>query len=354
MAPGGQYIRAAWRRSFMRAVFAVLALLNLYAADNAAGDAGFAASRALARQYLQENNTAAALPWLEKAWAADPANYDNAYDLALARLQTKDLAGARRLTEDLLARQNRGELHNLLGDIEEASGDFDAAAREYETAARMDPSEKNLFDLGTDLLRHNASQQALTVFRYAAPLSPNSARIQIGLGIALYSAGQFSEAVQALCHAVDMDPGDTRALGFLGGMYDVAPELSAEVDRRLARFADLYPQNAAANYYYALSLRRRTLSAGLGGNEQKVETLLRKAVTLDPTFVDGHVQLALLYVDEQKTAPAIREFETAVRLKPELKSAHYHLSRLYQQQGRTDLARRELAFYESLRKQESR
>ncbi len=308
----------------------------------------FSANRRIAQFYLRENKVAESLPWLEKAHVADPANYDNCYDLALARFETKDISGARQLVEGLLKTQDRSELHNLLGDIEEASGNFDTAARQYEVAARMDPSEKNLFDLGDDLLRHRAYEQALTVFRYAAPLFPKSPRIQIGLGIALYSMSQYPAAVEALCHAVDLDPGDSRALSFLGGMYDVAPELSDEVTRRLARFAKLYPRNAAANYYYALSLRRRNLTPGLGGNEKTVEALLRTAVTLDPKFADGHFQLGLLYADEERTAEATRELETAARLNPRLKSAHYRLSQLYAQQGKTDLARRELEVYKSL------
>ena len=344
----------------MRIAVVVLAALCSYAGQTGEDEAAllraagehpetFAANRRVAQFYLGRNELTKALPWLEKAELADPANYDNGYDLALARLETRDLVGARRVIEKLMARADRGELHNLLGDVEEASGNFDAAGRQYEAAARMDPSEKNLFDLGTDLLRHHALPQALVVFRYAAPLFPSSTRIQVGFGIALYSEGLYKEAIEVLCRAVDLDPKDTKALSFLGGMYDVAPELTDEVTRRLARFADLYPDNAAANYYYALSLRARTLTPGVGGSRDKVETLLRKAVALDPKFADAHYQLGLLYADEEQTGPAVRELEAAARLRPDLKNAHYRLFRLYSREGRTDLARKELDLYKSLK-----
>ena len=93
------------------------------------------------------------------------------------------------------------------------------------------------------------------------------------------------------------------------------------------------------------------MGPGLGGNEAKVETLLRKAVTLDPKFADAHYQLGLLYADEEKVEPAIRELEAAVRLRPGLKNAHYRLSRLYALQGRTDLARKELEVFKSLKEE---
>jgi tetratricopeptide (TPR) repeat protein len=308
----------------------------------------FAANRRLAEYYLSRKHLSAALPFLENARRIEPGDYSNGYDLALARLETGNPDASRKLIEEMLSRQDRGELHNLLGDVEEAAGHIDLAAKEYETAARMDPSEKNLFDLGTDLLRHRAYPPALTAFQYAAQKYPQSARIQVGFGIALYSSGKYAEAVETLCRAVDLDPEDTRALDFLGGMYDVSPELAGEVTKRLAHFAELYPNNASANYYYALSLRKRNLTPGLGDSQAKVEALLKKAVALRPDFADAHYQLGLLYTDQHRISDAVRELEEAIRLRPDLKSAHYRLAQLYEDQGKAQLARREFEAFRVL------
>jgi len=343
----------------MRGFWVIAAPVLLCAAEVSSGEAAlrrqaaehpesFAANRHLAEYYIRHNQVSAAIPWLEKAGRINPADYDNGYDLALARLETKQLDEARKLLQEMLSRQDRSELHNLLGEVEEAGGKVDEAEKQYETAARQDPSEKNLFDLGTDLLHHRAYPPALTVFRYAAGKYPQAARIQVGLGVALYSSGQYAEAVETLCKAVDLDPGDTKALDFLGGMYDVSPELAREVAKRLAHFAELYPNNASANYYYALSLRKRNLTPGLNDSDGKVERLLKKAVALRPGFADAHFQLGLLYSDKRQTASAVREFEEAIRLNPDLKAAHYRLAQLYAEQGKADLSRREFQAFRSL------
>ena len=309
----------------------------------------FIANRHVAEYLIHLNRIAEALPWLEKAARIDPADYNNGYDLALARLETKDLNGARDLIQQMLSRQDRSELHNLLGDVEEAAGRVDEAGKQYELAARMDPSEKNLFDLGTDLLRHHAYQPALTVFQFAGGKYPQIARIQVGLGVALYSSGKYTDAVEVLCRAVDLDPSDTKALDFLGGMYDVSPELADEVTKRLARFVELYPNNPTANYYYALSLRKRNVTPGSPASQQRAESLLKKSLALRTDYAAAHFQLGLLYSDEDRYAEAIRELEEAVRLSPELKSAHYRLAQLYAHEGETDRSRQELQVFKSLK-----
>ena len=279
-----------------------------------------------------------------------PANYDDAYNLALKYLEAGATEKSRQVIQALLQRQDKAELHNLLGDIEEHEGHVQQSAEQYETAARMDPSENNLFDLANELLLHRGFQPALKVLVYATQKYPQSAKLRVGLGVAYYSLGQYDQALDALCQAVDLDPKDTRALDFLGKMYNIAPEKADEVTRRLARFAREYPNNAAANYYYALSLRGRTAQGHSPDAGRQAGDLLRKAIKLKPDWAEAHYQLGLLYEDQALSNDAIHEYQTAVRLQPSLATPHYRLAQLYRKKGQQQLAQSEFHVFEALKK----
>jgi tetratricopeptide (TPR) repeat protein len=307
----------------------------------------FQANHLAGEFYLKNNNLPAAIPFLEIAWKLDPSNDTNGYDLALAYLQMGARPKCRSVLTALLKHTDTADIHNLLGDLEEAEAHTDEAARQYEIAARMDPTEKNLFDLGSDLLKHSGFEPALKVFDYGIRQYPRSAKLRVGLGIAYYSLGQYDHAVETLCQAVDQDPQDTQALDFLGKMYNVSPHYANEVAQRMATFARNYPNNPAANYYYALSLRDRTNGAA----NQKAEALLVKAVKLNFQMTDAHYQLGLLYEDGQDVPKAIREYEIVTRQQANFTQAHYRLARLYMKTGKADLAAREFSVLKNLKKE---
>lgn len=296
----------------------------------------FDANRLAGEYYLNQKNYSAAIPYLEAASRLDTANYTNSYDLALAYLLAGSAEKSRQLIATMIKRQDKAELHNLLGDVEESEGRIDAAARQYETAARLDPTEKNTFDLGTDLLHHGGFEPALKVFQFAAARYPQSARLRVGLGVAYYSLGRYDEAVQTLCEAVDLDPRDTKALDFLGKMYDISPKYASAISERLARFAALYPASSAANYYYGASLRKSP-----GENVREAEKYLEKAVAIKPDFADAHYELGLLYEGQKRDAEAIHQYELAAKFQPSLAKAHYRLARLYRKDGHNELANKE-------------
>jgi Flp pilus assembly protein TadD len=243
--------------------------------------------------YVHSGKVAEAARSLAQAQRIDPSSYDNGYDLSLAYVLIGRLADARQLVQDLLKKKNTAELHNLLGEIEEKDGKFVEAANEYEIAAHMDPSEANLFDWGSELLIHRTLGPAIEVFQHATERYPKSPRLIIGLGMALYSRGNYDEAVKALLHGADLDPSDPSCYLFLSKAYDSSPGQADEVIQRFRRFAELQPQNARALYYYAMSLWKGKRAQDPGLDLQQIEGLLKKSIALDDKLAEAHLQLCL-------------------------------------------------------------
>ena len=309
----------------------------------------FDARHMLAAFYLQEGKVRAALPHLRRAESLDPARYEVGYDLARALLETGQLDEARAQVTRWLARKDVGELHNLLGDVEQRAGKHTAAAEEYQRAAHMDPSEEHLFDWGDSLLQLRASGPATEVFRAAIPRHPRSARLRVGLGIALYSQGEYRDAVQSFCDAADLAPSDPRPYQFLGEMYGVSPEVSAEVAVRLGRFVETHPKNALARFHYAMSLWKGTREAPSAADLRRIEGLLRESVALDPRLAKAFFELGVLLAEQERHAEAIEQLRRAASLQPSLAQTHYRLAQLYQRTVQPELAARELETFRRLK-----
>jgi tetratricopeptide (TPR) repeat protein len=306
----------------------------------------FDAQYQLASFYVQQGKLQAALPYLERARAINPTDYSSGHDLALAWLETGKLEEARALILQMMAADDKAELHNLLANVDERGGDRLAAAEEYQRAAHMDPTEDHLFDWGDNLLQLHAYEEATQVFTAALARHPESARLHVGLGIAQYSRGQHEDAVKSFCAAADLAPSDPRPYQFLGEMYGVAPALGREITERLARFATAHPRNGLAQFHYAMSLWKG--SAAPPSDLRQVEALLRRAVALDRTLVKGFLQLGILLSDEQRYQEAIPQLRAAARLEPDLAQAHYRLAQAYQRTGQKRLAAKELEIFERL------
>ena len=311
----------------------------------------FDANHNLGEFYIQRGKLADAIPFLEEAQRITPTSYGNGYDLSLAYFLTGKLDAARQLVQNLVRQKDTGELHNLLGEIEEKDGKFVAAENEFETAAHLDPSEENLFDWGSEFLLHRTYEPAIDIFEQATKRYPNSPRLMIGLGMALYSRGKYDDAVKALLTAADLNPSDPRCYFFLSKAYDSSPNQADAVIERFHRFSELQPNNGLAVYYYAMSLWKGKRTEDASFDIQKVESLLQKAISLDPKLAEAHLQLGNLYSDRHDYAKAIPEYQRALELNPNLPDAHYRLGQDYVHSGHKDLAQGEFDVYQRLRAQ---
>jgi len=309
------------------------------------------ANHNLGELYVRSGKITAATPYLEQAQRINPAAYDNGYDLALALILGNRLADARQLLQNLLKQKDSAELHNLLAEVEEKDGKFVAAANEYEVAAHLDPSEGNLFDWGSELLLHRTLDPAITIFEKAAERYPNSPRIAIGLGIAYYSRGNYDDAVKFLLHAADLSPADARVYPFLARAYDSSPSQADEVIARFRGFAEQQPKNGRAQYYYAMSLWKGKRLQDSNFDLGQIDALLKRAIALDPSLAEAHLQLGNLYSDQHKYPDAIPEYQRALEINFDLSDAHYRLGQAYVHTGEKDKAQEQLQAYQKLREQ---
>ena len=287
--------------------------------------------------------------YLKQAQQINPSSYDNGYDLALDYLLTGRPGPARQVVQTLLKVKDTAELHNLLGQIEEKGGNFVSAVNEFEIAAHQDPSESNLFDWASELLLHRTLEPAIDLFRQSAQRFPNSPRTAIGLGIALYSRGNYEDAVKSLLRAADLSPSDPICYFFLSKAYDSSPGQADEVIERFARFSQLQPNNAHAFYYYAMSLWKGKRAQDPSLNLHQIESLLKKAIELDPKLADAHLQLGNLYSDQAEYAESIPEYVKALEINPDLADAHYRLGQAYVHTSAKEKAQEQFQVYQELR-----
>ncbi|GAC1703052.1 MAG: hypothetical protein NVS9B4_09990 [Candidatus Acidiferrum sp.] len=315
---------------------------------NAPGN--FTANHELGEFYLRTEKYREAVPLLQAAYQMNPRDFDNEFDLALACKGVGDLPQAREHIKKMLTQQNKADLHRVLGDIEEQAGDPLAAVREHEQAARLDPSEQNYFAWGSELLLHRAVQAALEVFGRGAKIYPKSERMLAALGATLFASGMNAEGAQRVCAASDLNPGDTGPYIFLAKMEMAAPMALPCVDQKLARFAREQSGNAAANYYYATALWKRLGPQGKPEGLRQVESLLNRAVSIDPKFSEAYLQLGIVYFAQGNFDKAIEFYKKAIALNSELSEAHYRLGVAYERAGRAEQAQQEFQRHDEIEK----
>jgi tetratricopeptide (TPR) repeat protein len=275
------------------------------------------------------------------------------YDTTLSYTEKGDFAAARLEVRKALANADDAEGHRLLGELDERLNEPLEAVKEYEHAARMDPTEQNYFEWGTELLLHKAAEPAVEVFMRGSSAHPKSARMRTGLGAALYASGSWEEAARSLCAASDLQPADPAPYLFLGKIEKTSPSPLPCSEEKLSRFAQEQPGNALANFYYAISVWKREKGSEDPAGRKHAETLLEKAVAIDPKLEEAYLQLGMLHSARGDFKKAIRDYKKAVEVNPRLGEAHRELGMIYQRTGEKSKAEQEFATYKEIEKEEA-
>jgi tetratricopeptide (TPR) repeat protein len=86
---------------------------------------------------------------------------------------------------------------------------------------------------------------------------------------------------------------------------------------------------------------------------QQVETLLTKAVAIDPNCVDAYLQLGILYSSKKDYEKAIGFYTKAIKVDPQLGEAHYRLGVAYDRTGQSAKAKSEFLLHDEIEKKQA-
>lgn len=313
----------------------------------------FEANHRLGEFYLYTARYPEAISLLETASRIDPANDANQYDLALGYEEGGNLSQSSKHLHEVLAHRPSADLYRLAGEVDEKLGDPLSAVHEYEQAAKLNPSEKNYFEWGSELLLHRAVWQALEVFRKGVDAYPTSVRMQTAMGTALFAGARYDAAALRLCQASDLDPTDPNPYIFMGKIQMAAPNSLTCVESKLERFVRQEPNSSIANYMYAMSILKHQEQVPDKQAVRQAEGLLTKAVMIDPKCSEAYLQLGIIASSQRSFDRAIDFYKKAINADPELTDAYYRLGVAYDRTAQSAKAKEEFQLHDQIKQKQA-
>ena len=297
----------------------------------------------LARIKFEQGDLDGALPVAEKAAALDPKNADCRYVIAGIYGRKAESAGvfsqfglARRYKKEaeativinplhIDARVGLMQFHLRAPGI--VGGDKKMADQYINEIMRIDASRGYL----AQAIKANIEKQpALLEGLYLKAVEANPKNYSALISLASFYLGdqqkKYDVAEKHLQEALKVDPERTNAYSRLASLYAFQTRWQ-DLDTIIPQAEKAVPDNLMP-YYTA----GRTLTAS-GKDNARAERYFQKYLSIEPeinfpTHAHAHWQLGLLYEKMGRKADAIRELETALRLKPDFEEAKKDLKRL--------------------------
>jgi len=289
------------------------------------------ALQSLGRVRMDEHRPADAARALKAALALKPGDPDLQLDCATALLAAKQLVDARKILADLADADNSARAQALMGEAYEQDKDFATAGRHFTRAVELEPSEENAWLLGAELLRHWTFSAAAFEFQAASQKFPDSKRLRLGLGAALFGDAKYAKAIPVFADLLESDPDNAVYAGMLGVSCTTVMEEARPQCGVLVRYAQLHPADAKASTYAAVSLLHQPDSQDQRPLARK---LLESALAADPKLAEAQFQMGTFLQDDGMWKESIPYLERAIALKPDFSLAHYHLAIAYWRTGR--------------------
>jgi tetratricopeptide (TPR) repeat protein len=201
---------------------------------------------------------------------------------------------------------------------------------------RIAPSyTEGFINLAVLYLRTQEVDKALNAVNRAIEISSDSFAAHFNKGEALTLKGDLASAVESYQRAVYLRP-DLAPFRLSLGLAHVRAGNRAEAERE---FTSLSRTELAGEAFRGLA------SLYAEADTDKAIAFLERAIQTKPAYPDAHHDLGVIYLQKQKVADAIREFQATLGQKPDHGPAVLNLALAFQMAGNKTSAARTLRQY---------
>ena len=223
-----------------------------------------------------------------------------------------------------------GSIYNQLGLISAGQNDFKRAAKYFEQTTKWYSDLPDIdYNLGLAMFKAAQFRQALAPLERALEKQPtNRVPVRVLLGLSYFGAEDYSHAVQQLSSLADAgidDPQVTFAFALSladTGNRERGRQILGSLVQKYPRVADIH-----------LAMGR--LEA-LDGNYPEAAAEFSKAIEIDSTIADVHYYIGMSLLKQTKFAEAAEEFRKEIERNPQHARAQYHLGFVLDSLGRVD------------------
>lgn len=235
------------------------------------------------------------------------------------------------------------KVHNNLGTSFMRQNVLDKAVREFREVLRLAPHESEPhYNLALIHMQQNLPKEAVKEYAEVIRLAPQNVAAHVGLGAALLNLGRIDEAEVALRKLEDIDPNYPGRHGNLGKIHQVRGEWK-EAEREFVEALRLEPEHGGLvadlrNTRTVITLVPRARRLGDRGVYDEAAHNYLQALSAVPYAASLRLELAQLYLKQDRTAEGIVELEKAFQVNCRDEKIIVDLARLLHRTGASERA----------------
>jgi len=281
---------------------------------------------------------AEAIPFFESVRARFPNSYEVGYNLAICHVATKQSVAAIEILTGLRDQGHKtAELLDLLADAYEGNKQTQQAVDVLREATILAPREETLYlDLAGLCMDHGNYELGIEIVNVGLHYVPDSYRLVFIRAVLYALSNQFGHAEEDFELASRLAP--EMDLVYVGlGMTFMQRSNLPEAARVLRERIKESPNHYVLQYLLGEALIRSGIQLG-DPNFEEAKAALERSVHLNPEFHRSRIDLAKLYLKQNRVEEAIEHLEKARALRPDEQPAYAHLATAYRRKGQPEKA----------------